>query len=154
MLFPLILICVRFQLKKKPAWTDNLKQIVTKTVISSHLHRILRCSSTPLPLHCSHQMTVALAYGKHVSDVRFHVVILNFLQNAAKQAAAAATQTIAAAQHAASSNKNPAAQQQLVQSCKVISCLCRIMTRSKFTEYHNYISRHAFLRSGKPGHIQ
>uniref|UniRef100_A0A4W5KRL2 Talin 1 n=1 Tax=Hucho hucho TaxID=62062 RepID=A0A4W5KRL2_9TELE len=42
-------------------------------------------------------------------------------QNAAKQAAAAATQTIAAAQHAASSNKNPAAQQQLVQSCKVVA---------------------------------
>ncbi|KFO52801.1 Talin-1 [Corvus brachyrhynchos] len=39
----------------------------------------------------------------------------------AKQAAASATQTIAAAQHASSSNKNPAAQQQLVQSCKVVA---------------------------------
>uniref|UniRef100_A0A8C1VU96 Talin 1 n=1 Tax=Cyprinus carpio TaxID=7962 RepID=A0A8C1VU96_CYPCA len=47
--------------------------------------------------------------------------LVNKLENAAKQAAAAATQTIAAAQHAASSNKNPAAQQQLVQSCKVVA---------------------------------
>uniref|UniRef100_A0A8C7YSD4 Talin 1 n=1 Tax=Oryzias sinensis TaxID=183150 RepID=A0A8C7YSD4_9TELE len=38
-----------------------------------------------------------------------------------KQAAAAATQTIAAAQHAASTNKNQGAQQQLVQSCKVVA---------------------------------
>uniref|UniRef100_A0A8C7YSS8 Talin 1 n=1 Tax=Oryzias sinensis TaxID=183150 RepID=A0A8C7YSS8_9TELE len=42
-------------------------------------------------------------------------------KNAAKQAAAAATQTIAAAQHAASTNKNQGAQQQLVQSCKVVA---------------------------------
>ncbi|KAM3599464.1 uncharacterized protein V6R79_006136 [Siganus canaliculatus] len=47
--------------------------------------------------------------------------LINKLENAAKQAAAAATQTIAAAQHAASSNKNPAAQQQLVQSCKMVA---------------------------------
>ncbi|XP_072515610.1 talin-1 isoform X5 [Salminus brasiliensis] len=47
--------------------------------------------------------------------------LVNKLENAAKQAAAAATQTIAAAQHAASSNKNPAAQQQLVQSCKIVA---------------------------------
>uniref|UniRef100_H3ANX1 Talin 1 n=1 Tax=Latimeria chalumnae TaxID=7897 RepID=H3ANX1_LATCH len=47
--------------------------------------------------------------------------LINKLENAAKQAAASATQTIAAAQHAASSNKNPAAQQQLVQSCKVVA---------------------------------
>ncbi|KAK0132068.1 Talin-1 [Merluccius polli] len=47
--------------------------------------------------------------------------LINKLENAAKHAAAAATQTIAAAQHAASSNKNPAAQQQLVQSCKVVA---------------------------------
>ncbi|XP_064164643.1 talin-1 isoform X1 [Anguilla rostrata] len=47
--------------------------------------------------------------------------LVNKLENAAKQAAAAATQTIAAAQHAASTNKNPAAQQQLVQSCKVVA---------------------------------
>ncbi|XP_042587905.1 talin-1 [Cyprinus carpio] len=47
--------------------------------------------------------------------------LVNKLENAAKQAAAAATQTISAAQHAASSNKNPAAQQQLVQSCKVVA---------------------------------
>ncbi|XP_061590619.1 LOW QUALITY PROTEIN: talin-1 [Cololabis saira] len=47
--------------------------------------------------------------------------LVNKLENAAKQAAAAATQTIAAAQHAASTNKNQAAQQQLVQSCKVVA---------------------------------
>ncbi|XP_039615508.1 talin-1 isoform X2 [Polypterus senegalus] len=47
--------------------------------------------------------------------------LVHKLENAAKQAAASATQTIAAAQHAASSNKNPAAQQQLVQSCKVVA---------------------------------
>ncbi|XP_077478132.1 talin-1 isoform X1 [Stigmatopora argus] len=47
--------------------------------------------------------------------------LVNKLENAARQAAAAATQTIAAAQHAASSIKNPAAQQQLVQSCKVVA---------------------------------
>ncbi|KAM6976274.1 talin-1 [Tautogolabrus adspersus] len=47
--------------------------------------------------------------------------LVNKLENAAKQAAAAATQTIAAAQHAASCNKNQAAQQQLVQSCKVVA---------------------------------
>ncbi|XP_033928492.1 talin-1 isoform X1 [Melopsittacus undulatus] len=47
--------------------------------------------------------------------------LVHKLEHAAKQAAASATQTIAAAQHAASSNKNPAAQQQLVQSCKVVA---------------------------------
>ncbi|XP_014636275.1 PREDICTED: talin-2 isoform X2 [Ceratotherium simum simum] len=47
--------------------------------------------------------------------------IVNRLEVAAKQAAAAATQTIAASQNAAVSNKNPAAQQQLVQSCKVVA---------------------------------
>ncbi|XP_058472682.1 talin-1 isoform X1 [Solea solea] len=47
--------------------------------------------------------------------------LVNKLENAARQAAAAATQTIAAAQHAASTNKNQAAQQQLVQSCKVVA---------------------------------
>ncbi|XP_061732847.1 talin-1 isoform X2 [Nerophis ophidion] len=47
--------------------------------------------------------------------------LVNKLENAARQAAAAATQTIAAAQHAASSNKNQGAQQQLVQSCKVVA---------------------------------
>ncbi|XP_020563504.1 talin-1 isoform X3 [Oryzias latipes] len=47
--------------------------------------------------------------------------LVNKLENAAKQAAAAATQTIAAAQHAASTNKNQGAQQQLVQSCKVVA---------------------------------
>ncbi|NXI08226.1 TLN1 protein, partial [Irena cyanogastra] len=47
--------------------------------------------------------------------------LVHKLEHAAKQAAASATQTIAAAQHASSSNKNPAAQQQLVQSCKVVA---------------------------------
>uniref|UniRef100_A0A8C3LA73 Talin 1 n=1 Tax=Chrysolophus pictus TaxID=9089 RepID=A0A8C3LA73_CHRPC len=47
--------------------------------------------------------------------------LVHKLEHAAKQAAASATQTIAAAQHAAASNKNPAAQQQLVQSCKVVA---------------------------------
>ncbi|NWI17418.1 TLN1 protein, partial [Crypturellus soui] len=47
--------------------------------------------------------------------------LVHKLEHAAKQAAASATQTIAAAQHAALSNKNPAAQQQLVQSCKVVA---------------------------------
>ncbi|NWI14370.1 TLN1 protein, partial [Crypturellus soui] len=47
--------------------------------------------------------------------------LVHKLQHVAKQAAASATQTIAAAQHAALSNKNPAAQQQLVQSCKVVA---------------------------------
>ncbi|XP_062984421.1 talin-1 isoform X2 [Elgaria multicarinata webbii] len=47
--------------------------------------------------------------------------LVHRLEHAAKQAAAAATQTIAAAQHAATANKNPAAQQQLVQSCKVVA---------------------------------
>ncbi|KAM6293929.1 LOW QUALITY PROTEIN: talin-1-like [Aegotheles albertisi] len=47
--------------------------------------------------------------------------LVHKLEHTAKQAAASATQTIAAAQHAASSNKNPAAQQQLVQSCKVVA---------------------------------
>nr|XP_033793377.1 talin-1 isoform X1 [Geotrypetes seraphini] len=47
--------------------------------------------------------------------------LVHKLEHAAKQAAASATQTIAAAQHAATSNKNPAAQQQLVQSCKVVA---------------------------------
>ncbi|NXE42863.1 TLN1 protein, partial [Ptilorrhoa leucosticta] len=47
--------------------------------------------------------------------------LVHKLEQAAKQAAASATQTIAAAQHASSSNKNPAAQQQLVQSCKVVA---------------------------------
>ncbi|OCU02863.1 hypothetical protein XELAEV_18008634mg [Xenopus laevis] len=47
--------------------------------------------------------------------------LVHKLEQAAKQAAASATQTIAAAQNAASSNKNPAAQQQLVQSCKVVA---------------------------------
>nr|XP_061836684.1 talin-1-like isoform X1 [Nerophis lumbriciformis] len=47
--------------------------------------------------------------------------LVNKLENAARQAAAASTQTIAAAQHAASSNKNQGAQQQLVQSCKVVA---------------------------------
>uniref|UniRef100_A0A8C4Y2C7 FERM domain-containing protein n=1 Tax=Gopherus evgoodei TaxID=1825980 RepID=A0A8C4Y2C7_9SAUR len=46
--------------------------------------------------------------------------LVHKLEHTAKQAAASATQTIAAAQHAAASNKNPAAQQQLVQSCKVV----------------------------------
>ncbi|XP_061468452.1 talin-1 isoform X1 [Rhineura floridana] len=47
--------------------------------------------------------------------------LVHRLEHAAKQAAAAATQTIAAAQHAATANKNPSAQQQLVQSCKVVA---------------------------------
>uniref|UniRef100_A0A8C3PDD7 Talin 1 n=1 Tax=Chrysemys picta bellii TaxID=8478 RepID=A0A8C3PDD7_CHRPI len=47
--------------------------------------------------------------------------LVHKLEHTAKQAAASATQTIAAAQHAAASNKNPAAQQQLVQSCKVVA---------------------------------
>ncbi|NWH91893.1 TLN1 protein, partial [Aegithalos caudatus] len=47
--------------------------------------------------------------------------LVHKLEHTAKQAAASATQTIAAAQHASSSNKNPAAQQQLVQSCKVVA---------------------------------
>ncbi|KAM4707766.1 talin-1 isoform 1-T1 [Discoglossus pictus] len=47
--------------------------------------------------------------------------LVHKLEQAAKQAAASATQTIAAAQNAASCNKNPAAQQQLVQSCKVVA---------------------------------
>ncbi|NXR95604.1 TLN1 protein, partial [Hypocryptadius cinnamomeus] len=47
--------------------------------------------------------------------------LVHKLEHAAKQAAASATQTIAAAQHASSSNKNPTAQQQLVQSCKVVA---------------------------------
>ncbi|NXS30197.1 TLN1 protein, partial [Pomatostomus ruficeps] len=47
--------------------------------------------------------------------------LVHKLEHSAKQAAASATQTIAAAQHASSSNKNPAAQQQLVQSCKVVA---------------------------------
>uniref|UniRef100_A0A674KCS8 Talin 1 n=1 Tax=Terrapene triunguis TaxID=2587831 RepID=A0A674KCS8_9SAUR len=47
--------------------------------------------------------------------------LVHKLEVSSKQAAASATQTIAAAQHAAASNKNPAAQQQLVQSCKVVA---------------------------------
>ncbi|XP_053145753.1 talin-1 isoform X1 [Hemicordylus capensis] len=47
--------------------------------------------------------------------------LVHRLEHAAKQAAAAATQTVAAAHHAATANKNPSAQQQLVQSCKVVA---------------------------------
>ncbi|XP_075437214.1 talin-1-like [Ascaphus truei] len=47
--------------------------------------------------------------------------LVHKLEHAARQAAASATQTIAAAQNASSSNKNPAAQQQLVQSCKMVA---------------------------------
>uniref|UniRef100_A0A670Z582 Talin 1 n=1 Tax=Pseudonaja textilis TaxID=8673 RepID=A0A670Z582_PSETE len=47
--------------------------------------------------------------------------LVHRLEHAAKQAAAAATQMIAAAQHSAGGSKNPSAQQQLVQSCKVVA---------------------------------
>ncbi|XP_007441071.1 talin-1 isoform X1 [Python bivittatus] len=47
--------------------------------------------------------------------------LVHRLEHAAKQAAAAATQMIAAAQHSATGSKNPSAQQQLVQSCKVVA---------------------------------
>lgn len=47
--------------------------------------------------------------------------LVHRLEHAAKQAAAAATQMIAAAQHSAAGSKNPSAQQQLVQSCKVVA---------------------------------